>query len=94
MGVPWLFIVFLLFYGGVYWFTIRWEEDKLAEKFPDGWPEYLQSVPRFIPIGRLPRYRPGEFSWAQVKRYKEMQNASVVLVIYLILWAKALLAAG
>jgi len=94
MGVIWLAVVSLFFFVSVYWFTIRWEEDKLARAFPDGWEAYKKSVPRFLPFLNFPEYHPGEFSWAQVSRYKEVQNASVVLVIYFILWAKAFLTGG
>ena len=90
MGVFSLGVVFLLFYATVYWFTIRWEEDKLARKFPDGWGDYKGSVPRFLPFMKLPEYHPGEFSWSQVTRYREMFNASVVIAVYAILWVKAL----
>ena len=91
MGVIWLIVIFILFYGTVYRYTIRWEEDKLAMKFPDGWQDYKRSVPRFLPFRKLPDYRPGEFSWAQVIIYKELLNGSVVVAVYAILWGKALL---
>lgn len=91
MGVIWLAVVFLIFYAAVYWFTIRWEEDKLAGEFPGAWEAYKRAVPRFLPLSSLPVYRPGEFSWSQVTKYKEMLNASVVLAVYAILWAKAFL---
>ena len=90
MGVVWLVMVFLLFFTIVYWFTIRWEEDKLAREFPGDWESYKGSVPRFVPLIQLPGYLPGEFSWAQVPRYREFLNASVVLAVYSILWVKVL----
>jgi len=90
MGVIWLAVIFLLFYASVYWFTIKWEEDKLAREFPDNWWNYKENVPRFTPLFSMPEYRPGEFSWGQVTKYKEVQNASVVLGVYAILWAKAI----
>lgn len=89
MGVIWMVIAFLAFYASVYWFTIRWEEDKLAKEFPDEWGGYKRTVPRFLPLTSLPKYLPGEFSWRQVTKHKEMMNASVVLAVYAILWAKA-----
>jgi protein-S-isoprenylcysteine O-methyltransferase Ste14 len=91
MGVIWLAVVFLLFFASVYWFTIRWEEDKLANEFPGDWEAYKRAVPRFLPVLSLPEYHAGEFSWSQVKKYKEIPNASVVLAAYAILWAKTLL---
>ena len=91
MGVVWIGAVFLFSYACVYWFTIRWEEDKLARKFPDDWQAYKGSVPRFLPFFRLPVYRPGDFSWAQVKKNKELLNGSVVVAVYALLWARALL---
>ena len=88
MGVVWLAVTFLLFYTSVYWFTIRWEEDKLAKSFPDECKNYFRDVPRFLPLLRLPVYRPGDFSWSQVIKYKELKNASVVVTVYAILWGK------
>jgi protein-S-isoprenylcysteine O-methyltransferase Ste14 len=90
MGVIWLAVIFLLFYVSIYWFTIRWEEDKLAREFPDDWDKYYGTVPRFLRVWSLPDYRSGEFSWSQVTKYKELQNASVVLIVYAILWGKVL----
>lgn len=90
MGVFWLAMIFMVFFALVYWFTIRWEESKLERLFPDQWPEYWRGVPRFIPVLQWPGYNPGEFSWSQVTKHKETLNASVVLAVYAILWAKAL----
>ncbi|MGD8353264.1 MAG: isoprenylcysteine carboxylmethyltransferase family protein [Pseudomonadota bacterium] len=94
MGVIWLAMVFLIFFALIYWFTIRWEEEKLARTFPDGWDTYIKTVPRFLPLKSLPVYHPGQFSWAQAVRYKEVLNASFVLFVYGLLWAKAVLAGG
>jgi protein-S-isoprenylcysteine O-methyltransferase Ste14 len=94
MGVLWLAVTFLLFYASVYWFTIRWEEDKLAKTFPDECENYFRDVPRFLPFLNLPVYRRGEFSWSQVTKYKELQNASVVVAVYVILWGKMFLTGG
>jgi protein-S-isoprenylcysteine O-methyltransferase Ste14 len=91
MGIIWLAIIFLLFFATVYWFTIRWEEDKLKNIFVAEWKEYSRNVPRFFPLLKIPKYRKGEFGWSQVFRNKELQNASVVLAVYAILWGKALL---
>ena len=90
MGVLWLAVIFLVFFALVYWSTVRWEESKLERLFPDKWPEYWSKVPRVIPVLRWPEYYPGEFSWSQVRKHKEMLNASVVLAVYAILWAKIL----
>jgi protein-S-isoprenylcysteine O-methyltransferase Ste14 len=91
MNVVWLAVVFLVFFATVYWFTIRWEEDKLKNIFAKEWKEYSQNVPRFFPLLKVPKYRKGDFGWSQVFRNKELQNASVVLAVYAILWGKALL---
>jgi len=91
MGVIWLAFIYLLFFTVVYGFTIKWEEEKLGWKFPDEWPGYRRSVPRFLPLLRIPRFLAGEFSWSQVRKHKEISNASVVVAVYAILWGKALL---
>lgn len=90
MGVVWIAVAFLLFFACVYWFTIRWEEDKLAREFPGGWETYKGSVPRLLPFFRLPAYHPGDFSWTQVTKNREMLNGSVVLAVYAMLWIKAI----
>jgi len=94
MGVVWLVVFFLLFFAVIYRFTIRWEESKLCRVFPGEWESYKDRVPRFFPVGRMPEYRAGEFSWTQVLRHKEPANASIVLLVYLILWAKAVFLGG
>jgi len=94
MGVVWMLIFFLLFFAVVYRFTIRWEESKLKDKFPGEWESYSGRVPRFLPLGRMPVYTAGEFSWAQVLKHRELAHASIVLVVYLILWGKALFLGG
>ena len=94
MGVIWLAVTFLLFYSSVYWFTIKWEEEKLRGLFPREWMVYSRSVPRFFSLLRIPRYRKGEFHWSQVSRNKELLNASVVVAVYFILWVKLFLTGG
>lgn len=90
MGVLWMAFVFLIFFATVYWFTVQWEEENLGQKFPDDWPVYRKSVPRFLPLFRIPRFSAGEFSWSQVTKHKELLNSLVVLAAYIILWGKAI----
>jgi len=90
MGVPWLGVIFLVFFVLLYWFTVRWEEVKLERLFPAQCVEYFRRVPRAIPVLRWPGYKPGEFSWSQVKSNRELLNALAVLGAYAILWGKAL----
>jgi protein-S-isoprenylcysteine O-methyltransferase Ste14 len=94
MGVFWLGVAYLIFFSILYWFTIRWEERKLKSWFPDAWEEYSRSVPRFLPLFSIPSYRSGEFNWSQVIRYRELLNASVVLMVYFLLWGKVFLTGG
>lgn len=89
-GVLWLTEVFLLFFAGLYWFTIKWEEEKLERFFSDQWESYRSRVPRFFPLFRWPGYRRGPFDWSQVVKHKEMLNATVVAAVYGILWIKTL----
>ncbi len=89
MGILWLAVAFLLFFAAVYWFTIKWEEDKLERFFPDEWEGYRSKVPRFVPLFRWPGYREGQFDLSQVTKHKEMLNAAVVVAVYGILWIKA-----
>jgi protein-S-isoprenylcysteine O-methyltransferase Ste14 len=91
MGVIWFVIIYLIFFLVMYSLTIKWEEEKLERNFPNAWPSYRDNVPRFLPLFRAPAFSPGEFSWEQVKKHKELLNALVVLAAYAILWGKALL---
>lgn len=84
-----LALVFFPFFGFVYWFTIRWEEDKLARRFPDQWENYAGRVPRFLPLQRIPEFKAGEFRWDQVFSNREHANALAAMLVYLILWGKA-----
>jgi hypothetical protein len=90
MAVVWMMVLFFVFFLSVYWFTVRWEEDVLRGKFPGDWERYSSEVPRFISLASLAGYVPGEFSWAQVFRNRELWNASVVLAVYALLWGKYL----
>jgi hypothetical protein len=38
----------------IYWLAVRDEEQIMARFFPDEWPAYVRSVPRFIPRLALP----------------------------------------
>ena len=91
MNVPWVIVLFMLFFGGIYWFTIRWEEEKLQRRFDHEWVEYSKAVPRFFPMKRMPKYIKGEFNLSQVIRNKEIYHALVVFSTYIILWGKAVL---
>jgi hypothetical protein len=91
MGVIWLLVAYMLFFAVIYSLTIKWEEDKLERNFPDAWFDYRKDVPRFLPLLRVPSFSPGEFSWAQVKKHRELLNALVVLAAYAFLWGKAFL---
>lgn len=89
-----LAVVFFLFFGFVYWFTIQWEEKKLARRFPGQWEDYFNHVPRFFPVLKMPEYKAGQFSWAQVWKNREPANSCAVLVVYIILWVKVLFLGG
>ncbi|MBN2719886.1 MAG: hypothetical protein JXR72_02160 [Proteobacteria bacterium] len=89
MADPRVTAVFFLFFGFVYWFTIRWEESKLSRLFPDQWATYSCRVPKVLPLRRIPEYRKGEFLWSQVFRNREHANAAAVVLVYVILWLKA-----
>jgi len=94
MGIWWVLAVFLVFFLCVYWFTIRWEEDKLRRIFPGQWEEYSGKVPRIFSPFRLNGYVPGEFAWSQVSGNRELWNASAVLAVYVVLWGKYFLMTG
>ena len=94
MGLWYIALAYLIFFSGLYWLTIRWEEDKLRKLFPLEWDAYERTVPRFFPLFRIPRYRSGEFRWGQVTRHRELHNAAVVVAVYALLWGKVLFSRG
>jgi len=91
MGVVWMAFLFFVFFTGVYWFTIRWEEDKLERRFSEDWERYRNTTPRLVPLLRIPEYHGGDFAWQQVHKNREFYNAGVVLLVYALLWGKAAL---
>ncbi|MFV2082731.1 MAG: isoprenylcysteine carboxylmethyltransferase family protein, partial [bacterium] len=86
-----LFVIFLFIFAGLYSQTIRNEEEHLQKKFPEEWSSYVRSVPRFLPMGKGIRYVQGRFNWDLVIKHREPNNWIVIVIVYLILWAKALL---
>ena len=65
-------VVILPAFWVVYGATIRYEEERLLERFGSAYVEYRERVPRLFPrrLRRLPR---GSFSWRQVIRNREYE---------------------
>ena len=81
----------LLFVAGpmslLYWIQVRFEEQRLAGMFPDQWPAYEQTVPRFLPR-RIDRSVRSGWSWMEWRRNREYKAvaASMVGLAAVILW--------
>lgn len=46
---PFVVALYVLGFFGLYWVTVRGEEQRLSFKFPDEYQDYLKTVPRFFP---------------------------------------------
>lgn len=90
-AIIWMVPVFLLLFAGLYHHTIRNEEDYLAKKFPEDWADYMESVPRYIPVLNWPEYSSGKFSWSLVKKHRETNNWVAITIIIGLLVLKGLL---
>ncbi len=68
--------------------TILKEEAGLAHAFPEGWPVFKNSTPRFFPaIWRVRAYRKIEWSFQQWKRNHEYHAVlTVIVVLALLQW--------
>lgn len=65
----------------LYWRTVRSEEQRLAELFPQEWPAYAASVGRFVP--RRLVLVPGEWSlrqWLANREYQAWLGTALALV--------------
>lgn len=72
----------------LYWRTVRSEEQRLAELFPDQWPAYAASVGRFVP--RRLVLVPADWSlrqWVANREYQAWLGTAAALVA-LKLWQK------
>ncbi|MFH1227430.1 MAG: isoprenylcysteine carboxylmethyltransferase family protein [Planctomycetota bacterium] len=65
---PFIFVAYAVFFFFAYYLRMKKEEVYLTELFPDEYPEYMNKVPRFIPLWfkRFP-YTPGNgFQWSRI----------------------------
>ena len=60
---PLFFALFLVFFAGVYWKTMRGEAEALEERFGHAYREYRSRVPILLP--RLTPYSPPRGGWAE-----------------------------
>lgn len=80
-------LVFLAFFGLVYWPTMRREERYLEEQFGEAFREYARSVPLFFPSPRA--YRAGaSFSFERYRRNREHEALLGVVAAFIVLAAK------
>jgi len=68
-------------YFAVYYpVTILWEEERLAERYPDAYRQYRATTPRLLPFGA---FRKGVFAW----KTAWAQGASHLLIVVAIILA-------
>ncbi len=67
---PWVVVLMLLMFVGVYMPVIRSEEDYLRRAFPE-FEEYARRVPRLLPRLRAEKDAEGNFSWELYRRHRE-----------------------
>jgi len=88
---PYLQITAVLFFGAQYYFIVLEEEKFLKNKFSDAYKEYVENVPRFIPLFvpyknnaiEQPPYNPK----AGIKSEKRtLQAFTIVSLIIVIIW--------
>lgn len=85
---PWLVLVALAWFSIQYSLIVSLEEDFLQKEFGEGYIEYKQNVPRFIP-----RFRPFKHpsqeqqkpSWQEAVRSERRTFQAIVLVMLLLL---------
>lgn len=85
---PFVVAIYALGFLGVYWITIRGEEQRLSFKFKEQYSNYVKHVPRFIP--RLSRYQKRLLSPFNVRRALEhgeqitlFSIVTLLLILYL-----------
>ncbi len=85
-----VFLYFAVFYW-LYSHTIRNEEEYLMKRHPEEWGKYVDSVPRFFPFPKLPKYVPGNFQWALIVKHREYNNWISIVFVIALLWGKGMI---
>ncbi len=67
---PWVVVLMLVLFVGVYLPVIRSEEEHLRRSFPE-FEEYARTVPRLLPRLRGKTGAQGSFSWELYRRHRE-----------------------
>ena len=88
--LPWLVVPIALLLAAEYHAIVRWEEQLLDARLPDGYREYVRNVPRWIP--RPPRTNntaaTPPFSWTETL-FSERGTLIAIVVGFALLGAKA-----
>lgn len=86
--------IYLIYFAGVYGYTIRSESSYLERKFGQEFIDYRERVPAWWPLGGLNRLRPRparseSWSWNLVRQHREHVTLSLVLFwagLFMIIW--------
>ena len=86
---PALGIVFTLGFFGIYWLTIKGEEQRLAHSFGKAYTNYVQNVPRFFPRF-TPYHRKSDvtFNARHILNHSEHVTILSVILLYLALYLR------
>ena len=91
----WLTGVFLLLFPLIYGTTMKAEERKLRELFPDDYPSYSRQVPLFFSLKRGIKWGGGSFQWKLFLKNQEHKTlAGVGAVFVLLLFKIAIMGEG
>ncbi len=86
---PIMIALYVIGFMGVYWITIKAEEQRLALKFRGQFQDYMKHVPRFIPQFVPYQKRPrAKFEFQRVMRHGEQITIFAVITLLLILYLR------
>ncbi len=87
----WMVILYFVIFYGLYYHTIRNEEEYLMKRHPEEWRKYANNVPRFFTLTKFPKYAPGNFQWTLIVKHREYNNWIVIVFVFALLWGKGMI---
>ena len=87
----WLTGAFILLFPLIYGTTMKAEERRLRELFPDEYPAYAREVPSFFPLGKRYKGSGGGFKWKRFLENREHKTLAGVGAVFALLLLKIVL---
>jgi len=87
----WITGAFLILFPLIYWTTMKAEERRLRELFPDEYPSYSKDVPLFFPLGKGFKGCGGGFQWKLFLENREHRTLAGIGAVFALLLLKIII---